>query len=82
MREAIPMRKITSTKDPRTIGRILDIVREPIWYDSTRFKRFVGRLRANTAKKAPVDKLSADAREVVLGLKDSLLDQSTVTIAD
>jgi hypothetical protein len=69
MREAIPMRKITSTKDPRTIGRVLVIVREPIWYDSTRFERFFGRFRANPAKKAPVDKLSVDAREVVLGLE-------------
>ena len=35
---------------------------------------FVERFRASAAKK-PVDKLSVDAREVVLGLKDSLLDR-------
>lgn len=38
-------------------------------------KGFVERFRASAAKKAPVDKLSVDAREVVLGLKDSLLDR-------
>jgi hypothetical protein len=37
-------------------------------------KGFVEMFRANAAK-APVDKLSVDARGFVLGLKDSLLDR-------